>query len=90
MTQLPPAARPLMRQVARDLSAWLELAEQPPVIDVSDARARIREQLAQEFSEQDAHDLRREHGIAAVRKLSQLTRPLNEALRQIHPRRRST
>ena len=86
MTQLPAAARPSMAQVARDLRAWRELAEEPPPIDVSEARARIRERLAEEFSADDARDLRREHGIAAVRKLSELTRPLNDALRQVHPR----
>lgn len=86
MTQLPAAARPAMRQVARDLRAWLHLAHEPPIIDVSAARARIRKQLAEEFSEQDARDLRREYGMSAVRKVRELTRPLNEALRQIHPR----
>ena len=86
MTRLHPDERPSKGQVARDLAAWQELAAVPAVFDVSEARARLREKLQAEIAEQDTEEQRKELAHGAVRRLQELTAPLNAGLRSLHPR----
>jgi hypothetical protein len=85
MTRLHPHERPSKNQVARDLTLWQELAAEPVVFDVSAARARLQEKLRSAITEQDTHEQYKELAHAAVRRLQQLTAPLNEGLKSLYP-----
>lgn len=85
-TQIHPEQRPTMRQVAADLRAWSALGKTPPQIDVTDFRAQLRARLAPELAAEDLLEQRKELALAAVRRLQELMRPLNEALRQVYQR----
>ena len=86
MTQIHPEARPSKEQVARDLAAWLELAEEPPSLDVSQERARLQERIHDALMRQDLQEQRQERAEAAFQRLQELTAPLNDALRELSPR----
>jgi serine/threonine protein kinase len=86
MTRLHAEERPSKEQVVRDLSAWQELADERVVLDVSAARSRLRQKLESTIAEQDTLEQRKEHAYAAVRRLQELTAPLNDALKNLSPR----
>jgi serine/threonine protein kinase len=86
MTRLHSEERPSKEQVARDLATWHELSTEPVVFDVSDARSRVRTKLEKAISEQDTQEQRKELTHAAIRRLQELTAPLNEGLKSLHPR----
>jgi hypothetical protein len=86
MTRLHPEERPAKAQVARDLSAWQSLTDAPAIIDVSAARSRLREKLQSEIAEQDLVEQNKELALTAVRRLQELTAPLNAALKDLYPR----
>jgi len=86
MTRLHPEERPSKEQVARDLAAWSDLDQQPVVVDVSEAKARLRRKLDQHLAGQDTLEHRKELAYAAVRTLQELTSPLNEALKSLYGR----
>lgn len=86
MTRLHPEERPSKEQVARDLDLWSSLATVPVAIDVSDARRRLRRKLEVAIAEQDTQEQRKELAYAAIRRLQELTAPLNNALRSLSPR----
>lgn len=86
MTRLHADERPSKEQVARDLVAWEQLATEPVVLDVSTARARLHEKIGPQIAEQDTQAQRKELAFAAVRKLQDLTKPLNDALKSLSAR----
>jgi len=86
MTRLRPEGRPSKEQVARDLKAWNDLAAEPIVLDVSDARARLRAKLHATMTEQDTREQQKELAYAAIRHLQELTTPLNYALKSLYSR----
>jgi serine/threonine protein kinase len=86
MSRLHPEERPTKEQVARDLVSWHELSGEPVAFDVSDARSRVRRKLEKAISEQDTQGQRRDLAHAAIRRLQELTAPLNEGLKSLHPR----
>jgi serine/threonine protein kinase len=86
MTRLHPEERPPKEQVARDLATWHELSSEPVAFDVSDARSRVRTKLEKAISEQDTQEQRKDLTHAAIRRLQELTAPLNEGLKSLHPR----
>lgn len=86
MTRLHADERPTKEQVARDLAAWEQLASEPVVLDVSVARARLHEKIGPQIAEQDTQAQRKELALAAVRKLQEQTKPLNEALKILSAR----
>lgn len=88
MTRLRPHERPTKEQVARDLAKWHELAKTPFLVDVADARTRLRSRLSAEIVHQDTAEEQRELAYAAARRFQELTRPLNEALKQLWSRTR--
>lgn len=83
MTRLHPEERPSKEQVARDLTAWRELAGEPVALDVSEARSRLKAKLGAAITNQDTQAQRKELALAAVRKLQELTAPLNQALKDL-------
>jgi len=84
-TRLQADQRPTMSQIAADLAAWRELGK-TATIDVSALAAQLRAKLQGEIAAEDLLEQRRELGQAAVRRLQELCRPLNDALRSAHPR----
>jgi hypothetical protein len=72
--------------VASDLTAWLNLATEPVAFDVSDARARLRARIEPRIAEQDAIEQYKEFAYAAVRRLQELTKPLNDGLKNLYSR----
>lgn len=86
MTRLHADERPTKEQVARDLGAWEQLANEPVVLDVSATRARLHSKIGQQIAEQDTQAQRKDLALAAVRKLQTLTKPLNEALKSLSAR----
>jgi serine/threonine protein kinase len=85
MTRLHAEERPSKAQVARDLAAWQSLAATPSVFDVSVARSRLREKLQFEIAEQDMVEQYKDLAHVAVRRLQELTAPLNAGLRDLYP-----
>lgn len=85
MTEAQPQLRPTMAEIAAELKAWAELDDEPPVIDLSTARSRLHESLASELSSVDIASKQRELALEAVRRLQQLTKPLNEAMANLYP-----
>ena len=86
MTRIHPEERPSKEQVARDLAVWQDLASEPVVLDVSEARARLRDKLEPQMAEQDTLEQRKDLAYAAVCRLQKLTAPLNEALKNLYGR----
>jgi serine/threonine protein kinase len=86
MTRLHPEERPSKAQVGRDLAAWQSLAASPAMFDVSAARSRLRAKLQFEIAEQDVVEQNKDLAHAAVRRLQELTAPLNAALKDLYPR----
>jgi hypothetical protein len=86
MTRLHPEERPSKAQVARDLAAWQSLVATPALFDVSAARSRLREKLQFEIAQQDMVEQNKDLAHAAVRRLQELTAPLNAALKDLYPR----
>lgn len=84
-TRLHPDQRPTMSQIADDLTAWRELGK-TATIDVSALAAELRAKMQREIAAEDLLEQRRELALAAVRRLQELCRPLNDALRSVHPR----
>jgi serine/threonine protein kinase len=86
MTRLRPEERPNKERVARDLSVWHELEREPVAFDVSQARARLRTKLQSEIAQQDTFEQYRDLAHAAVRRLQELTTPLNAGLKELYDR----
>ena len=86
MTRMHPGDRPSKEQVARDLLEWKDLASAPIVLDVADARVKLNAKLAAKIAEEDIQEQRKELAYAAIRRLQELTAPLNAALRELYPR----
>lgn len=86
MTRLHPEERPSKEQATRDLALWNELSGEPAVIDLSEAGARLREKLRSSIAEQDTQEQYKDLAQSAVRRLQQLTAPLNQSLKELYPR----
>ena len=86
MTRLHPEERPSKAQAARDLADWQALGTGPAVLDVSQARSQLRQKLRAEIAEQDTAEQNKDLAYAAVRRLQELTAPLNKALKDLYPR----
>jgi Protein kinase domain len=86
MTRRHPEERPSKDQVARDLALWQELAGEPVILDLSADGARLRAKLRSAIAEQDTQQQYKDLAYAAVRRLQQLTAPLNEGLKNLYPR----
>jgi serine/threonine protein kinase len=85
-TTLEPAGRPSTAEVAAELERWLALPPLPPALDLSTEAARLRQQLADELNAEDLLEQRKELALAAVHQLNELFKPLNGAVKSVHPR----
>jgi serine/threonine protein kinase len=86
MTMIHPEARPTIDQVAIDLDAWLALAAEPVRVDVGQARERLRAKIEKQLAQEDLEEIWKEQALDAVRLLQRLAEPLNQALKDVHPR----
>jgi serine/threonine protein kinase len=86
MTQLHPTDRPTMADVADELHRWLALREESGGVNLSGIRAQLLAKLERELAADDLTQRRKDAGAAAARRLQQLVRPLEDALRSLHPR----
>ena len=86
MTRLNPEERPTMREVTADLQAWLDLTPSPVSVDVSSYRAALKQKFGAEIAAQDLQAQRKDLALRALRGLQERMRPLNQALRELHPR----
>lgn len=84
-TLLTPTARPTMAQFAAELRAWQTLSTTGPVIDIASHAERIREKMRGEIDAEDVLRERKRLALATVRTLQEACRPLDDALRAIHP-----
>lgn len=84
MTVIHPEDRPTMEQVVRDLHAWQTLAGEQAPLDLSQAGARLKEKLAGELAARERSASNKELAFAAIRRLQELTQPLNQALKDLH------
>jgi serine/threonine protein kinase len=66
-------------EIAADLAAWHELGK-TTTIDVSALAVELRAKMQREIAAEDLLEQRRELALAAVRRLQELCRPLNDAL----------
>lgn len=85
-TRLDPTQRPTMGEIASDLDRWTALAAEPPILDLSEARARLQKQLADELDADDLLEQRKELALAAVRRMNEIFAPLDAGLKSVHPR----
>jgi len=85
-TTLEPSERPSMAEMAAELERWLALPPLPPALDLSSEAARLRQQLAGELNAEDLLEQRKELALAAVHQLNELFKPLNAAVKSVHPR----
>jgi Protein kinase domain len=86
MTMVHPAKRPSLEDVTADLDAWTDLAAEPVQVDVTAVRQRLRQKMERRLAEEDVQETWRDQAQAVVRELQELTRPLNQALKDVHPR----
>lgn len=86
MTRLRPEERPPKEQVARDPAAWSELTSVPVIFDASEARARLQAKLQTRIAEQDRQEQLKELTYAAIRRLQELSAPLNDGLKSLYSR----
>ena len=57
----------------------------PAAFDVSEARTRLREKLQSAIAEQDTLEQYKDLAHGAVRRLQELTAPLNSGLKSLYP-----
>lgn len=85
-TRARPEERPTMAEVAADLKAWHELGQGADELDVAELGARLRAKMERELAADDLLEQRRELATGHARRLQELLRPLNDALKEVHPR----
>lgn len=85
MTRARPTERPTKTEVASELATWLDLAKEPASFDLSDRRAAVRAKLGAAFAEKDAAERLREAEQRAIRRLTEMTKPLNNGLKDLFP-----
>lgn len=85
-TRIHPEARPSMREVASDLAKWLALPPETKAVDLGEIRSRFRAKMEATLAQEDIDEQRRDLAYAAIRRLTELVGPLNQALLDLHPR----
>ncbi|MCW3027165.1 MAG: serine/threonine protein kinase, partial [Solirubrobacterales bacterium] len=86
MTRLNAQDRPTIDAVLADLTAWQQLANDRPPVDLGDARLRLRQRLESQLTAEDLRERQIDAGTAAVRRFQEIVAPLNAALADLHPR----
>jgi len=85
-TLIHPNERPTVEAVAADLAAWRDLSSSRGAVDLGDARIRLRERLDAQLAGEDLRERQKDMGALAVRRFQELIAPLNDALKNLHPR----
>jgi hypothetical protein len=85
-TRIHPRERPHMAEFAADMARWLALPPETKSVDVGEIRTLFRAKMEARLAEEDIAAERKELALAAVRRLTELVRPLNRALLDLHPR----
>ena len=80
-----PADRPTKRQIAVDLEAWLKMPATDQSLDLSGRRSLIRSKLAWVFTDRERAERLRDAEQALIRRLGELTAPLNATLKENFP-----
>ena len=80
-----PADRPTKRQVAVDLEVWLKMPATAQSLDLSGRRTLIRAKLSRVFTDRERDERLREAEQALIRRLGELTAPLNTTLKENFP-----
>ena len=75
-----------MAEIAADLEAWHDLGHSGDELNVAELGARLRAKMERELAADDLLEQRRELATDHARRLQELLRPLNEALKSLHPR----
>jgi serine/threonine protein kinase len=85
-TQMDAQQRPSAAEFAAELRQWLELPVTQADFDLSAASSAVREALAPEIDETNRVEGWKEEAYKAARRLEELVRPLNEAMKEADPR----
>lgn len=85
-TRLDPAGRPSVAEFADELQQWLELPDEQADLDLSELSRAVRANLASEIGESQRIEAWKEDAHKAVRRLEELVRPLNAAMKEADPR----
>jgi hypothetical protein len=82
-TQLAPAVRPQISEFATELRRWQTLGATVRTIDVASHRERIMRGARTELDAEALRQRLREEFFASIRRLAELTRPINEAVAEL-------
>jgi serine/threonine protein kinase len=85
-TLLDPHRRPNAAMFGTELRQWLELPATEADFDLSAASTAVREALSAEIDDTNRVDGWKEDAYKAARRLEELVRPLNEAMKEADPR----
>lgn len=85
-THLDPASRPSVAEFADELQQWLELPVEQVDLDLSELSSEVRANLASEIGESQRIEGWKEDAHKAARRLEELVRPLNTAMKEADPR----
>jgi hypothetical protein len=85
-TRLDPTGRPSVAEFADELQQWLELPVEQADLDLSELSSAVRANLASEIGESQRIEGWKEDAHKAVRRLEELVRPLNAAMKEADPR----
>ncbi|HVC07356.1 MAG TPA: serine/threonine-protein kinase [Solirubrobacterales bacterium] len=85
-TRLNPTQRQSAAELAAELREWLELPVTQADFDLSAASSAVREALAPEIDDTDRVESWKEETYKAARRLEELVRPLNDAMKEADPR----
>jgi serine/threonine protein kinase len=84
-TLLQPTARPTMREVVDELTAWQQREVTQMEIDLAEQRAILHAKLAPQLAQLNLKDKRKDEALAAIRTVQERSKPLIEQLRGLYP-----
>jgi serine/threonine protein kinase len=84
-TLLQPTARPTMREVVDELTAWQQREVTQMEIDLGKQRAILHAKLAPQLAQLNLLEKRKDEALAAIRTVQERSKPLIEQLRGLYP-----
>jgi protein kinase-like protein len=85
-TRIEPDSRPSAAVFSRELRDWLELPLESADFELAEASVAVRAALAGEIDETQRVEGFKEDAYRAARRLEELVKPLNEAMKEADPR----
>jgi len=85
-TRLDPRERPSAALIAAELREWIDLPVEQADFDLSEVSVGVRATLAAEIDETERIEAWKEDAYEAAKRLEELVRPLNAALKEADPR----